>query len=96
MRGPAAVSAAAAVSGIKSGERIFVGGIASAPDALIEALVARADELRDVEIVMLTSMTKVPYAASALAPSFRVTTLFVGPDLRLPVAEGRADFVRCF
>lgn len=93
---PAAVSAAEAVSGIKSGERIFIGGIASPPDALIEALIARADQLRDVDIVQLTSMTKVPYAAPELARSFRVTTLFVGPDLRLPVAEGRADFVPVF
>jgi 4-hydroxybutyrate CoA-transferase len=93
---PAAVSAAEAVSGINSEDRLFIGGGATAPDALIEALIARADTLRNVQIVLLVSMSKVPYVAPELAESFRVTTLFVGPDLRGPVAEGRADIVPIF
>ena len=65
----APVSAAEAVSGIRSGDRVFVGGVASPPDGLIDALTARAPELHDVQISQLCPMGKVPYAApSSLAP----------------------------
>ncbi len=40
----APVSAAEAVSGIGSGDRVFVGGVACPPESLVEAIVARADD----------------------------------------------------
>lgn len=45
------VSAAQAVQHIKSGDRVFVQGQAATPMVLLEALTARANELRDVETV---------------------------------------------
>jgi 4-hydroxybutyrate CoA-transferase len=45
------VSAAEAVSAIQSGNRVFIHSVAAAPRRLIEAMTARSDELRVVEIV---------------------------------------------
>jgi len=47
-KGVTPVSAAKAVSGIRSGDRVFIGGAACAPDGLIDALTARAPELHEV------------------------------------------------
>ena len=91
-----ALSAAEAVSGIRSGDRVFIGGIACPPESLVEAIAARAHELGDVWIWHLPLLGKVPFIAPEFSRSFRVTTSFIGPDLREPVAEGRADFVPAF
>ena len=90
------VGATEAVSCIGSGDHVFIGGIACAPEGLVDALTARAQELRNVQISQLAPLGKVPYAAPAFAGSFRLTTPFIGPDIREAVAEGRADFVPVF
>ena len=90
------VSAEEAVSVVKSGDRVFIHSVAAAPSRLIAALAARAPELRVVEIVSLHTEGDAPYAAPALAKSFRVNALFVGPNLRTAVAEGRADYLPVF
>ncbi len=76
------VSAEDAVSVVRSGQRVFVHSVAAAPRRLIEALTARANELRAVEIVSLHTEGPAPYAAPELAASFRVNALFVGPNVR--------------
>ena len=90
------VSAEEAVSVVRSGDRVFIHSVAAAPSRLIAALAARAPELRVVEIVSLHTEGDAPYAAPALAKSFRVNALFVGPNLRTAVAEGRADYLPVF
>jgi acyl-CoA hydrolase len=94
--GASLLSAAEAVSGISSGDRVFIGGIACPPESLVEAIAARANELRDVSIWHLPLLGKVPFVTPEFSRSFRLTTSFIGPDLREPVAEGRADFVPVF
>jgi 4-hydroxybutyrate CoA-transferase len=90
------VSAEEAVSVVKSGARVFVHSVAAAPRRLIEALTARAGELRVVEIVSLHTEGEAPYAAPEMSKSFRVNALFVGPNVRRAVEEGRADYVPVF
>jgi 4-hydroxybutyrate CoA-transferase len=90
------VSAEEAVSVVKSGARVFLHSVAAAPRQLIEALTARASELRVVEIVSLHTEGDAPYAAPELAKSFRVNALFVGANVRRAVEEGRADYVPVF
>jgi acyl-CoA hydrolase len=90
------VSAAEAVSVIKSGSRVFIHSVAAAPRRLIEAMTARAPELRVVEIVSLHTEGEAPYAAPEMAKSFRVNALFVGANVRRAVEEGRADYVPVF
>jgi acyl-CoA hydrolase len=90
------VSAEEAVSVIKSGARVFLHSVAAAPRRLIEAMTARAPELRVVEIVSLHTEGPAPYAAPELAKSFRVNALFVGANVRRAVEEGRADYLPVF
>jgi acyl-CoA hydrolase len=90
------VSAAEALSAVQSGNRVFIHSVAAAPRRLIEALTARSGELRVVEIVQLHTEGDAPYAAPGLSRSFRVNTVFVGPNIRAAVQEGRADYLPVF
>ncbi|MCS7083185.1 MAG: 4-hydroxybutyrate CoA-transferase [Bacteroidetes bacterium] len=90
------VSAEEAVSIVRSGHRVYIHSAAAAPRVLIEALVARASELRDVEIVHLHTEGPAPYADPAYARSFRVNALFVGANVRQAINEGRGDYVPIF
>jgi 4-hydroxybutyrate CoA-transferase len=90
------VTADEAVSVIKSGDRVFIHSVAAAPKRLIDAMTARASELRVVEIVQLHTEGEAPYAAPALAKSFRVNALFVGANVRDAVQQGRADYLPVF
>jgi acyl-CoA hydrolase len=90
------VSAEEAVSVVKSGDRVFIHSVAAAPSRLVAALAARAPELRVVEIVSLHTEGDAPYAAPELAGSFRLNALFVGPNARAAVDEGRADYLPVF
>ncbi|HZY03611.1 MAG TPA: acetyl-CoA hydrolase/transferase C-terminal domain-containing protein [Anaeromyxobacteraceae bacterium] len=90
------VSAQEAVAVIKPGDRVFVHSVAAAPRLLLEAMTARAAELRVVEVVSLHTEGPAPYAAPEVAPSFRVNSLFVGSNVRRAVHEGRADYLPAF
>jgi acyl-CoA hydrolase len=85
-----------ALSYVRSGDRVFVHTAAAAPRLLVEALAARAPELTEVEVVQLHTEGPAPYAAPGMERSFRVRCLFIGPNLRTAVAEGRADYVPVF
>jgi 4-hydroxybutyrate CoA-transferase len=90
------VSASEAVRHIHSGNRVFVQGQSATPTVLLDAMVARAAELRNVETVHLHLEGTAPHAAPAVAQSFRPNALFVGANLRQAVAEGRADYTPIF
>jgi len=90
------VKAEEAVAVIKSGDRVFIHSIAGAPRLLIEAMTARAPELSVVEVVELHTEGPAPYAAPEMSRSFRVNALFVGPNVRQAVQEGRADYCPVF
>lgn len=70
--------------------------MAAAPQSLIRAMVERATELRDVEIVQLHTEGPAPYADPEYAENFRVNALFVGSNVRKAVDEGRADYIPVF
>ncbi|MBL8951559.1 MAG: acetyl-CoA hydrolase/transferase family protein [Myxococcaceae bacterium] len=90
------VSADEALARLQSGQRVFVQGAAATPLVLLEALARRAAALTGVETVHLHLEGDAPHAAPALAGHVRPTALFVGPNLRAAVDEGRADFVPIF
>ena len=90
------VSAAEAVAGIRSGEQVYVHCAAAAPSVLLDALVARAPELRDVGMVHLHIEGPGPHLAPEMDGHFRHRALFIGPNARAAVNEGRADYVPVF
>src|SRR5687767_12769347 len=93
---PAATTAARAVSLITSGQRVFVHGGAATPLALLDALVERAPALTDVELIHLHTHGPAKYADAEHARSFRVTSLFVGENLRTRTGAARVDYLPCF
>ncbi len=85
-----------AVRCIPSGGRVFLTGNASVPQKVLGALVARAKELRDLEIVQVLTIGTAEYVAPDLAGHLRVNTCFISDNVRKAVNEGRADFTPCF
>jgi acyl-CoA hydrolase len=90
------VTAEEAVAHVRSGDRVFVQGAAATPQVLLRALVARAPELSDVEIVHMHANGPAPHVAPDMAGHFRHRALFIGANTREAVNEGRADFVPVF
>ncbi|MDQ2809760.1 MAG: 4-hydroxybutyrate CoA-transferase [Chloroflexota bacterium] len=85
-------SAAEALALVQSLQRVYIGGGCGAPLVLAQELVRRAADLRGVEIIQVLTAGQAPYAAPDLADSFRVNALFIGPNVRPAVQDGRADF----
>jgi len=89
-------SAEEAVCAIKSGDRVFLQGIAATPLHLIRAMTARASELRDVEVVAMHTEGPAPYVEPGMEQSFRHNAIFVGANVRKAVQEGRGDYMPVF
>jgi acyl-CoA hydrolase len=92
------VTAEEAVSTVRSGHQVYVHCAAAAPSVLLDALVARAraEDLRDVSVVHLHVEGPGPHLAPDMARHFRHRALFIGPNARRAVEEGRADYVPVF
>ncbi|HLA25181.1 MAG TPA: 4-hydroxybutyrate CoA-transferase, partial [bacterium] len=89
-------TAAEAVRRITSGMRVYLTGNCSVPQTLLSALVQRAPELQDVEIVQVLTVGPADYVAPDMAGHLRVNTLFISDNVRAAVNEGRADFTPVF
>ncbi len=90
------VSPAEAVAGIRSGDSIYVHCAAATPSVLLDALVARAPELRDVHVIHLHVEGPGPHLAPEMAGHFRHRALFIGPNARAAINEGRAEYIPTF
>ena len=90
------VTPAQAVAGIRSGHQVYVHCASAAPSVLLDALAARAAELQDVGMVHLHTEGPGPHLAPEMAGHFRHRALFVGPNARKAINEGRADYVPVF
>ena len=64
------VSAAEAVSTVKSGNRVFVQGAAMTPNVLIQALCERYKELKDVEMFQIHTEGTATYTEEPYNQSF--------------------------
>ena len=85
-------SADDAVRVIGSRQRLFMTGNCSVPKELLGALVRRAPELEDVEIVQVLTIGPAEYVEPCMAGHIRVNSLFISANVRKAVNEGRADF----
>jgi acyl-CoA hydrolase len=81
---------------LRSESRVFIHSVAAAPQALIKAMVARASELRGVEVVHLHTEGPAPYTDPGMQESFFHRAFFVGKNVRQAVNEGRADYIPVF
>lgn len=85
-----------AVGAVQHGDRVYVHGGVCTPRVLVEGLVAIRQDLRDVEIVHLHTDAPAPYAEPGMEGRFRHNALFIGPNVRQAVQEGRADYTPIF
>jgi len=77
---------------VKSGMRVYIQPGCAEPETLVEALMRRAPELFDVEIVHMMTMGCAPYVAPEMAGHFRHNAMFIGANVRDAINEGRADY----
>ncbi len=90
------VSAADAVAGISSGDQIYIHSAAATPSVLLDALVARAPELNDVKILHFHIEGPGPHLQPEMAGHFYHRALFIGPNARKAINEGRAEYIPAF
>lgn len=89
-------SAEEAVRVIKSGDRVVLGHACGEPKSTVDAMVARAEELENVEIVHMVSMGEAKYCRPGMEKHFRHNSLFAGATTQRAINEGRADFTPRF
>lgn len=86
------MSAADAVKLIKSGDRVLVHAASATPQTLLKAMVERASELRDVEIVHIHTEGYADYAKPEYSESFKTSCFFIGANMRKYVQMGTAQY----
>jgi acyl-CoA hydrolase len=90
------VTAAEAVRIIQSNQRVFVQGSAATPVYLTQALGERAAELKQVEIVSLSTLGDLQLHDAEHPSSFYFNALFVSANIRNAVNEHRGDYIPVF
>lgn len=90
------VSAAEAVSVVKSNDRVYVQAAAATPNLLTAALTDRAAELKNVEICHMHTEGPAPYADPALTASFHVNSFFIGANVRHTLQAGNGSYTPVF
>jgi acyl-CoA hydrolase len=81
---------------IKPGHHIFIHSVAAAPRILIEALVARAHELKDIQLYHLHTEGEAPYTDEKYDGIFHTNAFFIGKNVRKAIANGRGSYIPVF
>ena len=91
---PNFITPAEAVKLVKSGDHLHWPCVAAAPEALIEALVERAEKenLHDIHVTHLYTEGYGKYASN---PRFHLDSFFVGGNVRKATQAGMADYIPC-
>ncbi len=89
------VSAEEAVKHIKSGQRVFVHGSAATPTVILHALVERKNELRNVELVSISTIG-IDLNDESLGGHFFINSFFVSESVRIAVNSNRGDYIPVF
>jgi acyl-CoA hydrolase/GNAT superfamily N-acetyltransferase len=81
-----------ALSGLKAGQRVFIGTGCGAPQELIAAMTQRARALTNVEIIQLITKGDAPYADKKMSDSFAINAFFISSNVRDVIQEGFGDY----
>ncbi len=76
------VSAEKAVEIVESGNRVFIHGSAATPLKLIDALLKRAGEINNVELVSISTYGKIDWNHPEVLKSFYFNSMFVSENIR--------------
>ena len=71
-----------AVKRIKSGDRVFLQGSAATPLALIRAMIERKSDLRNVELLSISTLGKDIFNVPDIGEQFFINSLFVSENIR--------------
>lgn len=85
-----------AVAHVKSGDHVFLQGAAMTPNELINALCDRYQELNDVQLLSIHTEGSAKYTQEPYNKSFRLSSCFVGPNVRKSVNTPSADYIPIF
>ena len=80
---------------VRPGNRVFIGGGASVPQALVRSLLAHSERLRDLEFVHIHGLGETPWIDAAYESALRTNSFFLSPDLSEAVGRGQADYTPC-
>ena len=80
---------------VRPGSRVFIGGGASVPFALIDSFLRASDRLLDVELVHIHGLGPTPWIDERYAEILRTNSFFLSPSLRAAVERGQADYTPC-
>lgn len=89
-------TAADAVQLVQSHQRVFIHGSAATPTTLLYALADRKKELRNVEIVAITTLGPMPLVEPDCKGSFFMNSLFVSTNIRTAVNTDQGGYVPIF
>jgi 4-hydroxybutyrate CoA-transferase len=90
------MSAEKALEAVHSGARVWIQSGCGTPATLVEALVARAPLVHDVEVVHMMTLGSADYTRPEYEGHFRHRGLFLGANTREAAAAGRADYTPIF
>ncbi|UPK72605.1 acetyl-CoA hydrolase/transferase family protein [Chitinophaga filiformis] len=90
------ITAAEAVKCVQSGNRVFIHGSAATPVHVLRALQNRHSELRNVELVSITTLGDVDFDNPLYRESFYINSLFVSAANRSVVNSDDGDYVPVF
>ncbi len=90
------LAVAEAAKRIKSGDRVVIAHAAASPESLVEAMVNRAHELHDVEVVHMVALGPCNYCRPEFEKSFRYNGIYISGPTRQALADDRADFIPMF
>jgi acyl-CoA hydrolase/GNAT superfamily N-acetyltransferase len=80
---------------VRPGSRVFIGGGASVPFALVESMLAMAAGFKDVELVHIHGLGETPWIAPKYEQVLRTNSFYLTPALRDAVERGQADYTPC-
>ncbi len=81
-----------AIERILPGQRVFIGTGCGQPQTLVAALLRRADELDDVEIIHLVTLGEPAFRHKELAEHFRVKPFFIGDGVDVGARSHLSDY----
>jgi 4-hydroxybutyrate CoA-transferase len=91
---PKKVSVSEAISHIRAGDHLVIGGMAAEPQDLVKELVEQRDRLHDITIYTSFPIHKPLYGGEAVRGSFFIKTFSVG-SLREAIGRNQASYLPC-
>lgn len=85
-----------AVKTIQSNSRVFIQGSAATPLVLLKSLLNRKSELKNVELLSISTLGNIEFNPEELKDSFFINSLFVSQNIRAMVNSPFGDYIPIF